>query len=78
MKKRLISLFIAFSMIAAATSPVMAGDTAPEDSQSTESAAGQDGQSTESAAGQDGQSTESAAGQDSQSIWMLLRLRKVE
>ena len=39
MKKRLISLFIAFSMIAAATSPVMAGDTAPEDSQSTESAA---------------------------------------
>ena len=50
MKKRLISLFIAFSMIAAATSPVMAGDTAPEDSQSTESAAGQDGQSTESAA----------------------------
>ena len=67
MKKRLISLFIAFSMIAAATSPVMAGDTAPEDSQSTESAAGQDGQSTESAAGQDGQSTESAAGQDGQS-----------
>ena len=67
MKKRLISLFIAFSMIAAATSPVMAGDTAPEDSQSTESAAGQDGQSTKSAAGQDGQSTESAAGQDSQS-----------
>ena len=67
MKKRLISLFIAFSMIAAATSPVMAGDTVPEDSQSTESAAGQDGQSTESAAGQDGQSTESAAGQDSQS-----------
>ena len=50
MKKRLISLFIAFSMIAAATSPVMAGDTAPEDSQSTESAAGQDGQSTKSAA----------------------------
>ena len=67
MKKRLISLFIAFSMIAAATSPVMAGDTAPEDSQSTESAAGQDGQSTESATGQDSQSTESAAGQDSQS-----------
>ena len=67
MKKRLISLFIAFSMIAAATSPVMAGDTAPEDSQSTESAAGQDGQSTESAAGQDSQSTESAAGQDGQS-----------
>ena len=67
MKKRLISLFIAFSMIAAATSPVMAGDTVPEDSQSTESAAGQDGQSTKSAAGQDGQSTESAAGQDSQS-----------
>ena len=67
MKKRLISLFIAFSMIAAATSPVMAGDTAPEASQSTESAAGQDGQSTESAAGQDGQSTKSAAGQDSQS-----------
>ena len=67
MKKRLISLFIAFSMIAAATSPVMAGDTAPEDSQSTESAAGQDGQSTESAAGQDSRSTESAAGQDSQS-----------
>ena len=64
MKKRLISLFIAFSMIAAATSPVMAGDTAPEDSQSTESAAGQDGQSTESAAGQDGQSTESAADLD--------------
>ena len=50
MKKRLISLFIAFSMIAAATSPVMAGDTVPEDSQSTKSAAGQDGQSTESAA----------------------------
>ena len=50
MKKRLISLFIAFSMIAAATSPVMAGDTAPEDSQSTESAAGQDSQSTKSAA----------------------------
>ena len=67
MKKRLISLFIAFSMIAAATSPVMAGDTVPEDSQSTESAAGQDGQSTESATGQDSQSTESAAGQDSQS-----------
>ena len=67
MKKRLISLFIAFSMIAAATSPVMAGDTAPEDSQSTESAAGQDGQSTESAAGQDSQSTKSAAGQDGQS-----------
>ena len=64
MKKRLISLFIAFSMIAAATSPVMAGDTAPEDSQSTESAAGQDGQSTESAAGQDGQSTKSAADLD--------------
>ena len=67
MKKRLISLFIAFSMIAAATSPVMAGDTAPEASQSTESAAGQDSQSTKSAAGQDGQSTESAAGQDGQS-----------
>ena len=67
MKKRLISLFIAFSMIAAATSPVMAGDTVPEDSQSTESAAGQDGQSTESAAGQDSQSTKSAAGQDGQS-----------
>ena len=50
MKKRLISLFIAFSMIAAATSPVMAGDTVPEDSQSTESAAGQDSQSTKSAA----------------------------
>ena len=50
MKKRLISLFIAFSMIAAATSPVMAGDTAPEASQSTESAAGQDSQSTKSAA----------------------------
>ena len=50
MKKRLISLFIAFSMIAAATSPAMAGDTVPEDSQSTESAAGQDGQSTKSAA----------------------------
>ena len=64
MKKRLISLFIAFSMIAAATSPVMAGDTAPEDSQSTESAAGQDGQSTESAAGQDSQSTKSAADLD--------------
>ena len=64
MKKRLISLFIAFSMIAAATSPVMAGDTAPEDSQSTKSAAGQDGQSTESAAGQDSQSTKSAADLD--------------
>ena len=64
MKKRLISLFIAFSMIAAATSPVMAGDTAPEASQSTESAAGQDSQSTKSAAGQDGQSTESAADLD--------------
>ena len=50
MKKRLISLVIAFSMAAAATSPVMAGEAAREDSQSTESAAGQDGQSTQSAA----------------------------